>query len=214
MSGSTAPSVPVPWTGANRAGGQPSRMQPMSNAGASPGTSSTRPGSRRPRSARTRSVQSTTALLPPKRRDRRCWNRLAAQQFTGHGRQPIVLALCKAILDPQVASLNIACLREALSERRSVGGSCCLQERAKKSDHWHRRLLRPRIERPSGGSAAKQRDEVAPYHSITSLAAETKSGEIAIPRAWAVRRLITKSNCDEALMGRSPGLAPRRIRST
>jgi hypothetical protein len=58
---------------------------------------------------------------------------LAAQQFTGHGRQPIVLALCKAILDPQVAPLNIACLREALSECRSVGGSCCLQERAKKS---------------------------------------------------------------------------------
>jgi ABC transporter substrate binding protein len=33
-----------------------------------------------------------------------------------------------------------------------------------------------------------------------NVAAETKSGESAIPRAWAVRRLITKSNCDEAFV--------------
>src|SRR5262249_2558378 len=38
---------------------------------------------------------------------------LAAQQFTGHGRQPIVLALRKPILDPQVVPLDIACLRQA-----------------------------------------------------------------------------------------------------
>jgi hypothetical protein len=57
-------------------------------------------------------------------------------------------------------------------------------------------------------------DELAPFHSITSLAAETKSGGSASPRAFAARRLMTKSNCELALMGRSPGLAPRRIRST
>src|SRR5262249_25778539 len=44
-------------------------------------------------------------------------------------------------------------------------------------------------------------------YSITSLAAETKLGGSASPKAWAVRRLITKSNCEVALMGRSPGLA-------
>src|SRR5262245_48086805 len=72
---------------------------------------------------------------------------LAAQQFTGHGRQPIVLALRKPILDPQVAPLDIASLRQAESDCRSVGGSCCLQERAKKSDHRHRGLLPARRER-------------------------------------------------------------------
>jgi hypothetical protein len=41
-----------------------------------------------------------------------------------------------------------------------------------------------------------------------------KIGGSASPRAWAVRRLTTKSNCEVALIGRSPGLAPRRIRST
>jgi hypothetical protein len=53
-----------------------------------------------------------------------------------------------------------------------------------------------------------------PGYSITSLAAETKSGGSATPSAWAARRLTMKSNCDEALMGRSAGLAPRRMRST
>src|SRR5215472_11831701 len=74
-------------------------------------------------------------------------------------------------------------------------------------------LLRARRERPRRRTT-EQRDELPPLHSITSLAAETKSGESASPRAWAVRRLMTKSNCEVALMGRSPGLAPRRIRST
>src|SRR5215472_13446700 len=55
---------------------------------------------------------------------------LAAQQFTGHGRQSVVLALRKPILDPQVVPLDIACLRQAESDCRSVGSSCCLQERA------------------------------------------------------------------------------------
>jgi hypothetical protein len=35
-----------------------------------------------------------------------------------------------------------------------------------KSDHWHRRLLRPRRERPAGSGAADERDELAPFHSL------------------------------------------------
>ena len=31
------------------------------------------------------------------------------------------------------------------------------------TDHGHRRLLRPRRERPRGGRAAEQRDELAPF---------------------------------------------------
>src|SRR5262249_60379191 len=35
---------------------------------------------------------------------------------------------------------------------------------AEKSDHRHRRLLRPRRERPSGHTAAEKRDEFPPPH--------------------------------------------------
>src|SRR5215813_13993643 len=73
---------------------------------------------------------------------------------------PIVLALRKPILDPQVVPLDIACLRQAESDCRSVGGSCCLQERAKKSDHRLGRLLRARRKRPRRCRAAEQRDEL------------------------------------------------------
>src|SRR5262245_39157237 len=54
---------------------------------------------------------------------------------------------------------------------------------------------------------------LAPY-SITSSAVERNSGEGVRPSARAVRRLTTKSNFDDALIGRSAGLAPRRMRST
>src|SRR5262249_41924871 len=53
-----------------------------------------------------------------------------------------------------------------------------------------RRLLRARRERPSG-HAAEQRDELAPFHSITSLATESSVGGIVRPSALAVLRLIT-----------------------
>src|SRR5262249_43970547 len=82
-------------------------------------------------------------------------------------RQPIVFALRKPILDPQVVPLDIACLRQAESDCRSVGGSCCLQERAKKSDYRHRRLLRGCRERPRRRTA-EYCDELAALHLITS----------------------------------------------
>src|SRR5262249_32737270 len=138
---------------------------------------------------------------------------LAAQQFTGHGRQPIVLVLCKPILDPQVVPLDIACLRQAESDCRSVGGSCCLRERAKKSDQRLLRLLRARRERPCG-RAADQRDELAPLHSITSSARAMNASEIASPIALAVLRLTTSSNLVGCSTGKSAVLAPFAILST
>src|SRR5262249_3891886 len=115
------------------------------------------------------------------------------------------------ILDPQVVPLDIACLRQAESDCRSVGGSCCLQERAKKSDHRHRGLLRPRRERPRS-RAAKQCDELAPLHSIT-LSARPRNviGKVR-PSATAVLRLITNSTFTACWTGRSAGWAPLRIR--
>src|SRR5262245_62895719 len=57
-----------------------------------------------------------------------------------------------------------------------------------KSDHRNR-LLRPRRERPRG-SAAEQRDEVAPPHSITSSARASSVGGTSRPSVLAVCRLI------------------------
>src|SRR5262249_49809683 len=143
---------------------------------------------------------------------------LAAQQFTGHGRQPIVLALSKPILDPQVVPLDIACLRQAESDCRSVGGSCCLQERAKKSDHRLGRLLRPHREWPRGCCAAEQRDELAALylrgHSMTSSARASTVVGISRPSAFAVLRLSTSSYFVGACTGRSAGFSPLRMRST
>ena len=78
------------------------------------------------------------------------------------------------------------------------------------------RVPRPRPKKRQGRPRAeKQRDELAaPHHSITSLAAERKSGEIATPSARAARTLTTKSNLSGSSIGKSPGLAPRRMRST
>ena len=51
-------------------------------------------------------------------------------------------------------------------------------------DHRHRRLLRPRRQRPCRRRAAEQRDELAPPdHSITSSARASRVGGTSSPRA-------------------------------
>src|SRR6516162_6360318 len=74
-------------------------------------------------------------------------------------------------------------------------------------------LLRARRERPRGRSA-EQSDEGAPPHSITSLARVTSDGGRSRPSALAVLRLIVNSILVGNSIGRSPGSAPFRIRST
>ena len=75
------------------------------------------------------------------------------------------------------------------------------------------RLTRPRREWPSSRRAAEQRDEVAPFHSITSLARASSMGGISRPSAFAVLRLTTVLNVVGACTGRSAGFSPLRIRS-
>ena len=63
---------------------------------------------------------------------------------------------------------------------------------AKKPDHRQGWLLGTRRERPCDRRAADQRDESAPFHSITSSArAVTATGKV-IPNAVALFRLIAK----------------------
>src|SRR6266446_3908208 len=83
---------------------------------------------------------------------------------------------------------------------------------AEESDHWHRRLLRPRRERPRRCRAAEQRDEVAALHSITSSAMASSPGGKLRPNALAVSRLITNSNLVDCMTGSSAGFSPLRIR--
>jgi ABC-type uncharacterized transport system substrate-binding protein len=62
--------------------------------------------------------------------------------------------------------------------------------------------------------ATRQSETLAAAYSITSSAVERNSGDGVSPSARAVLRLTTKSNFDDALIGRSFGFAPRRMRST
>src|SRR5205085_10734671 len=55
--------------------------------------------------------------------------------------------------------------------------------------------------------------ERAASHSITSSARTSKVDGTARPSALAVLRLITSSNLVGAWTGRSPGFAPRKMRS-
>src|SRR5262249_24441837 len=109
-----------------------------------------------------------------------------------------------------VLALDVPSFIEALAERGSKGriGRPGIDE----SDCRHRWLLRARRERPRGSRAADERDERAPFHSITSSAMASSPGGKLRPKALAVLRLITNSNLTDCMTGRSAGFSPLRIR--
>src|SRR5262249_23919417 len=77
-----------------------------------------------------------------------------------------------------------------------------------------RRLLRLGSGRCGEQSAGQSTEEHTPiHHWITSSARASSDGGIVRPRALAVLRLITNSNCVACSTGRSPGLVPLRILS-
>src|SRR5262249_22098969 len=71
-----------------------------------------------------------------------------------------------------------------------------------------------RGEWPSSSSPTKQRNELAPPHSITSSARCWSSSGTSRPSTFAVLRFITSSYLVGACTGRSPGFSPLRMRST
>src|SRR5262249_55304165 len=116
------------------------------------------------------------------------------------------------IVDPRVAAGGPSELFQALKESRWTGFSFPIVPRPRP---WQPQgppplLLRARRERPRG-SAAEQRDELAPPHSITSSAMERTSPGMIRPRALAVLRLISSSNLPDCATGRSAGRAPPKI---
>jgi hypothetical protein len=74
-----------------------------------------------------------------------------------------------AVFDRQVLAFDESGFLETLAEFAQPSGMPVRQIWVEKSDHWHRRLLRARRERPHG-RAAEQRYELAAFHSITSSA--------------------------------------------
>src|SRR5262249_30205466 len=85
-------------------------------------------------------------------------------------RQPIVLALCEAILDRDVLTLNEARVVQTLPKSRHEVRDRGRRTGVQPPDDRNRCLLRARRERPRGCRAAEQRDDLAPLHSITSSA--------------------------------------------
>src|SRR5262249_59934321 len=76
-------------------------------------------------------------------------------------------------------------------------------------------LLRRSVHTKKQGScAAEQRDELAPFHSITSSARASSVGGMASRIAFAVTELTTRSNLVGCSTGISPAFAPRKILST
>src|SRR6516225_6290905 len=73
-------------------------------------------------------------------------------------------------------------------------------------------LLRTRDKRPCNRRATKERNELAPLHSITSSARPDSGNGTVMPSAFAVLRLMTSSTFVTCCTGRSAGLSPLRMR--
>src|SRR5262245_54312594 len=111
------------------------------------------------------------------------------------------------------SALKITGLAEALAERGDDGRRLARRPTAERPDHRRCRLLCARRERPSGRSAAEQRDELAAlHHSITSSARTSSAVGTVRPSALAVLRLTYSSILVACWTGRSAGLSPLRIR--
>ena len=91
-------------------------------------------------------------------------------QILGQRPQSGELGIRPAELDGYVAALDVASVSEGLTEPVHTG--LFGRTRVEESDHRHRRLLRPRRERPRS-RAAEHRDEIASLH--VPLAAHSSS---------------------------------------
>src|SRR6516165_9268948 len=105
--------------------------------------------------------------------DHRHW---AANQSGHQSRQPIVLALQPVVLDSDILPFDVTGFLETFTERGHITRSDFRSPRVKKPNHRHRRLLRPRRERPCGCRAADERDELAPLHVSRATVWRSLSG--------------------------------------
>src|SRR5262245_46361775 len=131
-------------------------------------------------------------------------------QFSGQGRQAIVMAISPTVLNPEVLAVDQTRFTQALPKRCHTIGVGLRRAWTEESDHRHRRLLRARRERPRS-RAAEKRNELAALHSITSSARPSSVMGKVMPSALAALRLRTNSIFTACSTGRSAGLTPLRI---
>src|SRR5262249_8136028 len=115
---------------------------------------------------------------------------LSADEIGDHCLQAIVLALCPMVLDRHVLAFDVAGFVKAFAEgghkmRDDIG-----RPDVDEPDHW---LPSARRLWPRGSRAAEQRDELAPFHSITSSARASSVDGTSRPSALAVLRLTPSS---------------------
>src|SRR5262249_42139671 len=99
---------------------------------------------------------------------------------------------------------------EGIHELRNQSGRLRIEH----PNNRHRRLLRARRERPRRHRAAKERDELASFHSITSSARASRLSGTVRPRAWPVWGLIPTWSLVGAGPGGSAGFSLLGMRST
>ena len=78
--------------------------------------------------------------------------------------ESIKVAVCPAVFDRYILTLNIPGLFETLLERRDQMRVAGERPAVQKPDHGQRRLLRPRGERSRDTRISCQCDELAPPH--------------------------------------------------
>ena len=76
-------------------------------------------------------------------------------QIGRHDREPVVFALPPTIFDRHVPALDVASFGQALVKSSNQLAPGVQRRGIEKSDHRHRRLLRPRDERPSSRAAER-----------------------------------------------------------
>jgi hypothetical protein len=79
-------------------------------------------------------------------------------------RQLTVFIVRPAVFDRHVLAFDIAGFVQTLAERGNEGGKRLCRAGDEEADNRQRWLLRTRPQRPRGRPAAKQSDELAPFH--------------------------------------------------
>src|SRR5262249_59570278 len=89
-----------------------------------------------------------------------------AHEIRHERRQTIVLAIQPVVLNHYVLPLDVTGFAEGFAERSGLAHAGPGRPALAEAHDRHRRLLRPCRERPRGGSAAEQRDELASFQLI------------------------------------------------
>src|SRR5262245_3088734 len=137
----------------------------------------------------------------------------AADEIADERRYAVVTTLRPAVFDQHAAALDIAGIGKALAERIRGMREFPRRGSAEEADDWGS-LLRKCAHWPRRRRAPKQRDELAPPHSITSSARASSVSGISSPSILAVSKLMTSSNFVGCSTGRSAGFVPFNILST